>query len=239
MNWNEFSWACFLFHIWNRNDAYIQLMNNGAFVGQVWAIPPDMANANVGEIAASLIAFLSGYGCHTPNTDNVRNGLSNALNESAPYLQALSNHTIDNFNINLAVNIHEEANPMPVQCVIRRLYRTFLGVPNIGATSTGKLLHVLQPRLFVMWDGGIREHCEVAENMDGYCTFLGLMQGLAQEVNEAFQLAHPNNQEGPSAYLSQTLQIHPPKTLAKYIDEYNWVRFARNINDPPPAWFPY
>ena len=52
----------------------------------------------------------------------------------------------------------------------------------MGFTGASKALHLLQPRLFVMWDVEIRR----AYGVDNYLKFLERMQELGLEVLRSF-----------------------------------------------------
>jgi hypothetical protein len=85
------------------------------------------------------------------------------------------------------------------------------GVKSMGDAAASKALHLLRPRLFVMWDKEIRRSAP-----EGYGAYLLQMHALAVRlVNEA-----PT--DDVEAYLKELLGYETPKTLAKYLDEYNW-----------------
>jgi hypothetical protein len=85
------------------------------------------------------------------------------------------------------------------------------GVLNMADAAASKALHLLQPRLFVMWDKEIRR-----STPQGYSAYLLQMHALAGRLTE----------EAPAddveAYLQERLGYETRKTLAKYLDEYNW-----------------
>ncbi|HKO74779.1 MAG TPA: hypothetical protein VJU01_05660 [Gaiellaceae bacterium] len=85
------------------------------------------------------------------------------------------------------------------------------GVRNMGPAAASKALYVLQPRLFVMWDKEISRSAP-----EGYGSYLLEMNKLAVRLSE----------EAPTddieAHLQELLGYETRKTLAKYLDEYNW-----------------
>jgi hypothetical protein len=85
------------------------------------------------------------------------------------------------------------------------------GVPNMGPAAASKALHLLQPRLFVMWDKEIRRSAP-----EGYGAYLLQMHGLA------LRLVEEAPAQDVEAYLQERLGYETRKTLAKYLDEYNW-----------------
>ena len=85
------------------------------------------------------------------------------------------------------------------------------GVLNMADAAVSKALYLLQPRLFVMWDKEIRRSAP-----EGYGAYLVQMHDLA------LRLAEEAPTEDVEAYLQQHLGDETSKTLAKYLDEYNW-----------------
>lgn len=238
-SWKEFAWKTFLFHTWNSSDGYIDLMGDNRFTGHIWNVLPNLNDPNY--IAQRIIKFLGKYGCHTPNSDSVTSNLEAALKDAERYLQALSNLTIENVNFNTIVEVNTSGGmeSKTVKDVVEHLYKRFDRVPRIGTTATGKLLHVLLPKLFLMWDKGIRKHYSISNSSSGYCLFFTKIKSFAEAINRVFHEAYPCYPQPPATYLSQKFEIDPPKTLAKFIDEYNWVTFTKEITTPPPPWYPY
>jgi hypothetical protein len=85
------------------------------------------------------------------------------------------------------------------------------GVRNMGPAAASKALHLLVPGLFVMWDREISRSAP-----EGYSAYLLQMHGLAR------RLAVEAPTDDVEAYLQQLLGYETRKTLAKYLDEYNW-----------------
>jgi hypothetical protein len=85
------------------------------------------------------------------------------------------------------------------------------GVNNMADAAASKAPHLLAPRLFVMWDKEIRRSAP-----EGYGTYLLQMHGLA------LRLVEKAPAEDVEAYLQEHLSYETRKTLAKYVDEYNW-----------------
>ena len=84
-------------------------------------------------------------------------------------------------------------------------------VSNMGPAAASKALYLLQPRLFVMWDKEIGRSAP-----EGYGSYLLQMHALAVRLTAEA----PTDDVG--AYLQELLGYENRKTLAKYLDEYNW-----------------
>ena len=85
------------------------------------------------------------------------------------------------------------------------------GVKSMGDAAASKALHLLRPRLFVMWDKEIRRSAP-----EGYGAYVLQMHALALRLADEAPTDHVE------AYLQERLGYDFRKTLAKYIDEYNW-----------------
>jgi hypothetical protein len=115
----------------------------------------------------------------------------------------------------------------------------------VGPTAASKILHVLQPAFFVMWDKRILEsyassNPEIVDSGRGCSIFLRAMKQFASELRSEFRseiLRESKPQMDIIDYLHEKFPFDPAKTLAKYLDEYNWVAKTRNVN-LPPAWHP-
>ena len=87
-------------------------------------------------------------------------------------------------------------------------------IHNMSDAAGSKILHVMRPRLFVMWDLNIKRHYPY-----GYRGFLEEMHRFAQRLNS---IAPPDARRDAAGYLNRRLGYPIPKTLAKFIDEFNW-----------------
>jgi hypothetical protein len=85
------------------------------------------------------------------------------------------------------------------------------GVNSMGDAAASKALYLLQPRLFVMWDKEISRSAP-----EGYGSYLVQMNALAG------RLADEAPTTDVEAFLEKHLGYKARKTLAKYLDEYNW-----------------
>jgi hypothetical protein len=85
------------------------------------------------------------------------------------------------------------------------------GVNNMADAAVSKTLYILNPELFVMWDKEIRRSAP-----EGYGVYLLQMNRLALRLTEQAPA------DDVEAYLQERLGYETKKTLAKYLDEYNW-----------------
>lgn len=86
-----------------------------------------------------------------------------------------------------------------------------------GPAGNAKTLHQLIPGLFVMWDKNI---VPLARD---YSNFLAEMQSLAVRLIEESPYASAQELDGR---MQEHLGYNVPKTLAKYLDEFNWYEMV-------------
>jgi len=107
-------------------------------------------------------------------------------------------------------------------------------VKNIVPTAISKILHLLNPDLFVMWDEKIREKYKkknpaISISANGYLEFLKTVQ---TEVKEAIKEESERSGRSEQDIVEEICTNLPSKklgpeycrkTLAKLIDEYNYI----------------
>lgn len=85
---------------------------------------------------------------------------------------------------------------------VKKLYKLLSSVNGVKYTGASKLMHLKNPKLFIMWDGYIKKHYGLKSgSAEDYFNFLKKMQTLFLDIAWS----------------------HERKTLAKAIDEYNYV----------------
>lgn len=96
-------------------------------------------------------------------------------------------------------------------------------------TGASKMLHVINPELFVMWDGPIQRGYAVLRDPDDYSfRFLPRMQALAQKAIRQFVVAGLGTAEQALLAMRSRTCTH---TLAKVIDEYNYVKDTKRHDE--------
>jgi len=100
-------------------------------------------------------------------------------------------------------------------------------------TVVSKVLHFLNPSLFVMIDSPIMMHFSKSGSQ-GYLEFLHDMQREAVEVlNDFQQLSLSGRLE---EFLSRALDYKGIRPLTKLIDDYNWITITKGWPKTPPDW---
>lgn len=110
-------------------------------------------------------------------------------------------------------------------------FDSLVSIPNVGPTTASKILGVLNPGFFVMWDNGIQQKYFNRQKCDGhaYSIFLKEMQKSATSIVAD---AHEHGVEDPAVVISEAIRQHPPFTLAKFINDYIWLTVTRQEKYP-------
>jgi hypothetical protein len=158
----------------------------------------------------SLIVFLNRWACHFPTkTAETRNALRGWIERERDSLSALA-----------PLSLRDAALPAH-SGEYERLYRSLIAlkdgdgprIPTMGDAAASKILHLMVPPLFVMWDKKIKG------GLSRYADFQLQMHNLALRL---YGLAPIEARTDLDGYLQRKLGYPIRKPLAKYIDEYNW-----------------
>jgi len=111
---------------------------------------------------------------------------------------------------------------------ITALYQCVHDVTGIGDTGTSKLLHLMQPQLFVMWDEGICNHYHKEHRLrnmwhkQGYdeC-YLEFLKDMQKEAKDLLTQSSKNQIKQGLFEISGY-----KKTIAKGLDEFNYMMFT-------------
>jgi len=117
-------------------------------------------------------------------------------------------------------------NENTISNAIRTIYDRLDPLPYLGSPTTlSKILHVLNPEIFVMWDNEIvrkykRRNFRVNTTAEGYLEFL---KDAQKEIKEAL-----NDYQKESGKQLCEIEIDlrnrcNNRTLARIVDEYNWM----------------
>ncbi len=100
--------------------------------------------------------------------------------------------------------------------LIKEIYEV-LSKTVLKFTGTSKLMHGINPNLFVMWDKGICQHYGCYQNSIGYLRFMETSQQIILDILKSNQKAN---------IIKET-----SRTLPKLLDEYNWIHFRTSKSE--------
>lgn len=242
--WDQFAWAAFLYGAIDGDKVYQAFMQKTAFLKTLRSAPRSLSASDIQE---NLIkGFLNRWKTRVKNCQDSANALRQNMSTMSSYLRALMPISIESISFQQHVRINSQLKTVGI--AVERCYEILRGTGHrIGPTATAKILHILQPRVFVMWDGAIRDcfrqrNIDVKDSGKGYRCFLEEMRKTAHQViqnfnNRSFSPPAASGQS-PSDYLSKRLSYDPQKTIAKFLDEYYWLTVTKGVM-VPPSWHPY
>lgn len=230
---NDIIWAAETFESYYYNSAYLHVLRQEAFLNTLRNSPQKL---DVNDVRNILVDFLNKWGCRLRNYDNVTaSNLKDCIAGIHPELL-----TIQNFSI-LEFDFEDTSNKKKIGNIFNRFWHYGSQIAkNFGPTATSKTLHIINPQLFTMWDDDIRTHYwahnrDIIDSGRGYFFFLIEIKQIAERlVNECRGRFDTNN---PALWLSEQLNINPPLSLVKFIDEFNWLVFKRGL-ERPQDWAP-
>jgi hypothetical protein len=195
--WDEVSWDGFIAGLEGFRDHFTTERANRAYA--------DFLGLPKGpDYATELVRLLNRWACRL-SSERAPAALEAWLQAHAADLKGIARLTI----VDARVRDHAEQLGDMHDDLIREMRAN--GVNNMADAAASKALHLLLPGLFVMWDKEIRRSAA-----EGYGAYLLRMNALARRLAEEA----PTDDVG--AYLQEHLGYETRKTLAKYLDEYNW-----------------
>ncbi len=229
LSFESLAWASlFYHHMANSNhDEHYRNLLTADIVSTLRTNPTDLT---LKEVRENIIqGFLNPWGCRLANNthDVLAAQIIQVTRQIHEDLQSLNGTKL----LDLDLDNNKTA--------IKNCYQEMANIGNrFSHTAASKLLHIINPELFVMWDRPMRTHCRniynILEGEEGYFEYMKKMQKGLRQVLDSFPRA---KEECPAEFLSKKLGIEPPKTLVKYLDEYNWITITNNVI-LPPSWHP-
>jgi len=182
------------------------------------------AGPNDDEIE-KLFRFLNQWRTRCPSDADARVSFKKAYLEVLPLLGALRGHT-------LLETAFDGVLPQGMS-VSEAVASIFEKIASSGSqyesTGTSKILHVLYPPLFVMWDSAIRGGYAVGRASSDYAgRFLPRIQ---REAKEAVDSYIADGKAGPTTVVRELERLCEDRPLTKLIDEYNYCRFTRSLDE--------
>ena len=145
-------------------------------------------------------------------------GIAAAIAQAAPHLNPLSASALEFDDLRCAT-----------LDVIEQAYDSIAGANGVGPAAASLILSLLNPGLFVIWNTAIRSAYFPNDPPNGatYAQFLTVMRMAALSIAADARAQH--GIDDPVGQISDALGINPPFTLAKFIDEYNWLTLERGM----------
>ena len=173
--------------------------------------------------AECLRDFLGAFGTHAGT--EVRDGLQRALSKPDFSARDLRHERLDN------------ADMTALWPTIEKSFNQLMAVHGVAGTIASKVLAVLNSDFFVMRDRPIfLAYSQQGATPGGtYANYLLRMQGLARAI--VLDALENHGVADPAGHVCEKLNLQDRDrcTLAKFIDEYNWLTITRKVVYPGAA----
>ena len=133
------------------------------------------------------------------------------------YILALKDKTLESTDFDEILQETQDT----VGNTIRQVFSSFAKF--LGATGASKALHLLLPRLVVMWDTQIRIDYELQADAHHFIRFQRTSKALLESIRDDFVQKHKINRDAALQEILRLKYGEKPKTLPKLIDEFNWA----------------
>lgn len=206
--------------LWSANAFRAQADDSLSIAARAPGFREALINGGADADWTALVRYVNQWGCRIPQSKT--DGIAEAVAAAAPYLEPLTASALE-FN--------------DLRCstldVIERAFDALTSADGVGPTGASAILTALNPQLFVSWGAGIRDAYFPTETPNGatYSQFLTIMRMAALSVVSDARTTH--GIEDPAGHLSAELGIDPAFSLAKFVDEFNWLTLEKKAEYQP------
>jgi len=166
----------------------------------------DLHKITMKDIDEIVYPFLNRWGgCRLPRLPNV---LIDVVTRADDYIKPLRSLSIEDADF-LKLSGKSRHPLILIERAFRMISEAKAGMRTLGPTATSKLLHLILPNLFVMWDDSIREYWGCQGNAVGYSNFMLRMNLLVKSL-----LYEAKGDE-------KKITMELPLTIARLLDIYN------------------
>jgi hypothetical protein len=139
------------------------------------------------------------------------------LETEEKYLSALKDKSLENVNF-------DEKLPQLKSTVGSAIIHLFSRFGEfLGSTGASKALHLLLPKLIVLWDTQIREDYGVGAGADDFLKFQKMMRQLLDNAIADFMIKQKVKREEAIQGILRLRYGTENKSPAKLLDEFNWA----------------
>jgi len=191
----------------------------------------NLHNLSKEEIINRVIEFLNDWGCRLESTyfDKIASGLKDTFGQIISFLKAIENETLEDIDFSKVKKVDDkDFNHFQI------IHLIFVRFCNIGYrfrwVAASKTLHMVLPRVFVMWDNPICKALGLDLSTHSYAyNFLPQMKQEANEAISTYMQYHNCERDvAIRSIIEKSREISGyEKTLAKLVDEYNWIKYTR------------
>ena len=187
----------------------------------------NLYNLSNNEVKRKIIGFLNKWHCRLAKTDELAERIKLAHEQMTHFLAALENETLEDFDFQKEKEV--EGKRFSNEEILTNIFDCFSNIGyNFKGVAASKLLSLINPNLFVMWDTpicqayGIRSPTEPYYRDKMYVPdFFHLMKRKANDVIVSYINENKCSRKEAIKAINNLKKGRP---LAKLLDEYNWVK---------------
>lgn len=192
----------------------------------------NLHNLSTEDVKLRVIGFLNSWHCRLPVSDKLAERIKEAYKKSTPFLNALESETLEDINLEEKKNI--DGNEYTNQEIMRKVFTIFCSIGhNFRGVAASKVLSLINPNLFVIWDTSIADAYGLRGSSDPYVrdqqyvsTFIPRMKEMANCVINSYIGEKKCSRKEAIEAINNFRKYRP---LAKLLDEYNWMKYYREI----------
>jgi len=187
----------------------------------------NLGEVPTGKVKDVVLGFLNKWKCRIPVNDRIANAIKESFLGCAPFLRILGEQKLAEIDFMGTQTIldHTISNRQVIRCI----FAVFSDIgQRFSSVAASKTLHMIIPELFMIWDNDIAKNLYKIPKLNSFnyaYEYMPLMQKKANEVIESFMRAQSCNRDDA---ISEISKRYHGKTLAKLLDEYNWVKAHEN-----------
>jgi len=182
------------------------------------------------DVKYKVIGFLNKWHCRLPVNDVLAEKIKHAHLQALPYIIALEDETLEDFEYEKRKEI--EGKQYSDEEVLTKVFECFSNIGcNFRGVAASKLLSLINPNLFVMWDipicqtYGIKSPSEPYNRDKRYVSeFFPLMK---QKANDAIVSYIEDKKCSRKEAIDAINNFKKWRPIAKLLDEYNWVTYTK------------
>jgi hypothetical protein len=177
------------------------------------------------DVKRVVLGFLNKWKCRIPVTDELVEKIKSTHRLALPYLDALNGETLEDIDFDKKKIVGSEREQMWNSKIIRVVFTMYSSIGGkFKWVAASKTLHMINPKLFVMWDNSICNSYQLKLDAPSYSyKFLQMMKKEANEAINTYMLDHNLSREEAVKQIESKFN---GKTLAKLVDEYNWIKYT-------------
>jgi len=196
----------------------------------------NLENLKGGDIEDVILEFLNKWQCRIKVTPGLINNLQQTLKELSKYFISVKDEKLESFDFDKSIKINGET--FNTEDAIIKIFNNLCyiraGRRDFGATATSKVMHMVNPDFFMMFDDKIREHYGCFANANGYVNFIWRMQKLGKEIIKSYSVEFGINEATAKEKVCEMFcnnWVIPKEwtALPKLIDEFNYSRYTLNL----------